>query len=168
METLRHWYFVEFCGHEIKFKTLQQCFQPQSLISCWDPAVYDGPEQRLTQFFTYLCENLNISIRFQSAPAARWQSPPVLPGQLFPPLVAVVRPDKDDSSRRGGERGGIYGLNPNPPNPLQRSATGASVSTGDIQQNNLHLTHKYTNIQTSLLLINHTLPVLYVFIHAEQ
>lgn len=70
-------------------------------------------------------------------------------------------PDKEDSSchkERGNLRlhAGLGSLHPhasNPQpsrNPLQRSATGASVSTvWDVQQN---LIHKYRNTQTSPLL----------------
>lgn len=59
--------------------------------------MYDRPEDQ-TQFFDILCKNRNISITFLCACAAQLQCLSVLTSQLFPPLVPVVRPDKEDSS----------------------------------------------------------------------
>lgn len=92
-----------------------------------------------------------------------------LPGQLFPPLVPVVRPDKEDSSvMRGWGRGcGGHGSGWNPwghrtpsqtsHNTLQRSATGAFMSQSETYSRIAFITtsyshiHKYFNLSPSHL-----------------
>lgn len=101
-----------------------------------------------------------------------------LPGQLFPLLVPVVRPDKEDSSvMRGWGRGcGGHGSGWNPwghrspsqtsHNTLQRSATGAFMSQSETYSRIAFITtsyshiHKYFNLSLSHLWhprCNHTL-----------
>lgn len=92
-----------------------------------------------------------------------------LPGQLFPPLVPVVRPDKEDSSvmRGWGRGGGGHGSGWNPwghrspsqtsHNTLQRSATGAFMSQSETYSRIAFITtsyshiHKYFNLSLSRL-----------------
>lgn len=119
-----------------------------------------------TQFFTFLCENSTFRSSFNMS-RVQWQSLSVLPSQLFPPLVPVVRPDKEDSSCRG-ERGEFTALTltplstfPQPPfkgvpqEPLcQQAAKGRqSVRRTAESLTYPHLIHKYTNIQSSPSLI---------------